>query len=81
MDRPLLSLRATLVLLLTVLAGLGAGVLAGLAGEGAARSALCALAAAGAAVPLFNGLVAVERPEPGCRASRTGDAEGGDGHA
>ncbi|MFI8266736.1 MULTISPECIES: hypothetical protein [unclassified Streptomyces] len=58
MDRSLLSLRATLVLLLATLAGAVAGVLAAFAGEGAARSVLCGLAAVGMAVPFFNRLVA-----------------------
>ncbi|MEU5162578.1 hypothetical protein AB0G74_23625 [Streptomyces sp. NPDC020875] len=69
MERPLLSLRATLVLLLAVLAGVGAGVLAGVAGEGTARSVLCGLAAAGLAVPFFDRLVGP--------AERSGGTSGG----
>ncbi|QDY75830.1 hypothetical protein [Streptomyces qinzhouensis] len=60
MERPLLSLRATLILLLGVLAGLGAGVLAGAAGENTARSVLCGLAATALAVPFFDKLVGLE---------------------
>ncbi|MEU9314866.1 hypothetical protein [Streptomyces sp. NPDC048295] len=60
MDRPLLSLRATLVLLLALLAGAAAGGLTALAGEGAPRSLLAGLAAAGLAVPFFNRLIDTE---------------------
>ncbi|WP_431045836.1 hypothetical protein ACQUSR_29825 [Streptomyces sp. P1-3] len=60
MDRPLLSLRTTLVLLLGSLAGAAAGVLTALAGEGAPRSVLASLAAAGLAVSFFNRLIATE---------------------
>jgi hypothetical protein len=60
MDRSLLSLRSTLVLLLAVLTGVGAGVLTKLAGDGTARSLLYGLAAAAAAVPFFDRLVAVD---------------------
>ncbi|MFJ4343313.1 hypothetical protein [Streptomyces sp. NPDC088915] len=59
-DRPLLSLRSTLVFLLAVLAGVVAGGLTAIAGEGAARSLLAGLAAAGLAVPFFNGLISTE---------------------
>ncbi|MEW1549870.1 hypothetical protein [Streptomyces tsukubensis] len=61
MERPLLSLRTTLILLLAVLAGLGAGVLAGAAGENTARSVLCGLAATALAVPFFDRLVGLDR--------------------
>ncbi|AEW99296.1 hypothetical protein [Streptantibioticus cattleyicolor] len=60
MDRSLLSTRAALVLSLAVAAGVGAGVLAALAGDGAARCVLCGLAAVGPAVPFFNTLVAAD---------------------
>lgn len=55
-ERLLLSLRSV-VLMLAVLVGAGAGVLTRLAGEGAARSALCGLTAIGLAVPFFNHLI------------------------
>ncbi|MEU9607872.1 hypothetical protein [Streptomyces sp. NPDC048057] len=80
MERPLLSPRSALVLLLAVLAGVGAGVLAALAGEGTARSVLCGLAAAGVAVPFFNGLVAPEAPAPAPPVHPSGRPEGGEGH-
>ncbi|MEU8543076.1 hypothetical protein AB0C52_24345 [Streptomyces sp. NPDC048717] len=57
MDRPLLSLRATLVFLLAVLAGAAAGTLTALAGEGTPRSVLAGLAVTGLAVPFFNRLI------------------------
>lgn len=58
MDRPLLSLRATLVFLLALLAGVAAGGLTALAGEGPPRSVLAGLTVAGAAVAFFNWLIA-----------------------
>ncbi|MER5747667.1 hypothetical protein ABT097_30900 [Streptomyces sp. NPDC002225] len=57
MDRPLLSLRTTLVFLLALLVGAAAGGLAALAGEGAPRSLLAGLGAAGLAVPFFDRLI------------------------
>ncbi|MEU9558267.1 hypothetical protein [Streptomyces fumanus] len=57
MDRPLLSLRSTLVFLLAMLAGAAAGGLTALAGENTPRSLLAGLAAAGVAVPFFNRLI------------------------
>ncbi|MGW7456767.1 hypothetical protein [Streptomyces sp. NPDC054797] len=72
MDRSLLSLRATLVLLLASLAGVVSGVLTAFAGEGIARSMLCALAATGLAVPFFNRLVAADpEGQPAQRQSGT----------
>ncbi len=58
MERPLLSVRSALVLLLAVLTGLGAGVLTGWAGVGIARCVLCGGAAFAVAVPFFDRLVA-----------------------
>ncbi|WUD78586.1 hypothetical protein OG937_46040 [Streptomyces sp. NBC_00510] len=77
MDRPLLSLRATLVFLLALLAGAAAGGLTALAGEGAPRSVLAGLTVAGVAVPFFNRLIdsdssAVQPSAP----AGTGVAEG-----
>ncbi|MGW8765930.1 hypothetical protein ACWGN5_25875 [Streptomyces sp. NPDC055815] len=63
MDRPLLSLRTTLVLLLALLAGGAAGGLTVLAGEGVPRSVLAGLAVAALAVPFFNRLVGAEAGE------------------
>lgn len=60
MDRPLLTMRSTLVLLLALLAGTAAGGLTALAGEGIPRSLLAALAAVGLAVPFFNRLIDTE---------------------
>ncbi|MFJ9821362.1 hypothetical protein ACIRU3_40125 [Streptomyces sp. NPDC101151] len=58
MERPLLTARAALVLLLAVLSGGVATVLAWTAGEGPSRSVLAGLATAGLAVPFFNRLIA-----------------------
>ncbi|MFB7360467.1 hypothetical protein [Streptomyces gardneri] len=63
MERPLLSLRTTLVLLLALLAGGTAGGLSVLAGEGVPRSVLAGLAVAALAVPFFNRLVGTEADE------------------
>lgn len=62
MDRPLLSLRSTLVFLLALLAGAAAGGLTALSGEGTPRSVLAGLAVAGIAVPFFNRLIDSDRP-------------------
>ncbi|WP_316784580.1 hypothetical protein [Streptomyces sasae] len=59
-DRPLLSMRATLVFLLALLAGMAAGGLTALAGEGTPRSLLAGLAVVGLAVPFFNRLIDTE---------------------
>jgi hypothetical protein len=59
-DRPLLSLRSALVFLLALLTGAAAGGLTVVAGEGAARGLLAALACAGVAVPFFDRLIAAE---------------------
>lgn len=59
-DRPLLSLRSTLVFLLAVFTGMVAGGLTALTGAGIARSLLTGLAAAGLAVPFFNNLISSE---------------------
>ncbi|GAB7109614.1 hypothetical protein JCM4814A_79290 [Streptomyces phaeofaciens JCM 4814] len=77
MDRPLLSLRSTLVFLLAVLAGAAAGGLTALAGDSTPRSVLAGLAVAGLAVPFFNRLIDSDtttvRPEG---PAGTGIAEG-----
>jgi len=78
-DRPLLSLRATLVFLLAVLAGAAAGGLTALAGESAPRSVLAGLGVTGVAVPFFNRLIdsdttAIRASEP----ASTGVGEGED---
>ncbi|WKX69047.1 hypothetical protein [Streptomyces sp. XD-27] len=77
MDQPLLSLRTTLVFLLASLAGATTGILTALAGEGAPRSVLGGLAAAGLAVPFFNHLIASE-PDQGRQRGHAGvgDREG-----
>ncbi|MFJ3306960.1 hypothetical protein ACIPSA_28360 [Streptomyces sp. NPDC086549] len=58
MDRSLVSVRAALVLLLAALAGVGAGLLSVLAGNGVAVGVLAGLTAAGGAVPVFNQVIA-----------------------
>ncbi|WP_406216806.1 hypothetical protein [Streptomyces decoyicus] len=60
MDRPLLSLRTTLVFLLAALGGTVAALLSWTAGEGVPQSVLVGLAAAGAAVSFFNRLIVAE---------------------
>ncbi len=79
MDRPLLSMRSSLIFLLAVLTGGVASGLTAAAGEGVARSLLAGLAAAGLAVPFFNRLIATEestvRPQGTTGASR-GEGEG-----
>lgn len=57
MDRPLLSMRSTLVFLLALLAGTTAAGLTALAGEGTPRSLLAGLTVVGLAVPFFNRLI------------------------
>jgi hypothetical protein len=54
---PLLSLRATVVLLLAMLTGFAAGVLAHLAGQPVAAAVLVGGGAAGAALALFHNLI------------------------
>ncbi|GAA3847466.1 hypothetical protein ACFS5L_35730 [Streptomyces phyllanthi] len=87
MARLPLTNRTALVLLLAVLAGVGAGTLATLAGDGPARSALCGLAAAGGAVQVFDLLItqgrhgdpsAVRRTRSSARRTRS-KARGGRG--
>ncbi|MFB7186935.1 hypothetical protein ACFC0C_24895 [Streptomyces sp. NPDC056178] len=60
MDQPLLSLRTTLVFLLALLAGVTAGGLTALAGEGTPHSLLAGLGVAGLTVPFFNRLIDAE---------------------
>ncbi|QFZ18461.1 hypothetical protein [Saccharothrix syringae] len=54
----LLGLRAALVLTLSILTGIGAGVLAALAGYHLAEAVLVGGAATGAAAALFNWVIA-----------------------
>ncbi|MFG2825040.1 hypothetical protein ACGFX4_37140 [Kitasatospora sp. NPDC048365] len=63
MRRSLLTMRSALVLLLAVLTGIGAGVLARLAGSPAAECVLYGVGALGAAVPFFDRLIAVPAEE------------------
>ncbi|WP_189930927.1 hypothetical protein [Streptomyces sulfonofaciens] len=79
MDRSLLSTRAALVCLLAVLVGLGAGLLSVCAGDAPARGVLCGLAAAGAAVPVFNQAITPEAGSRGRTAGRPSQARRGDG--
>ena len=57
-NRPLLSLRSTVVLTLALLSGLAAGTLSYAAGRKLPVSVLAGLAAAAAALPLFHGIIA-----------------------
>ncbi|MEV6314433.1 hypothetical protein [Streptomyces sp. NPDC051776] len=54
---PLLGLRAAIVFLLGLLAGVGAGVLTVLAGGGLASATLTGAAAAGAGVLFFHSII------------------------
>ncbi|GAA2333373.1 hypothetical protein OKJ48_23830 [Streptomyces kunmingensis] len=67
MERPLLTTRATLVLLLAILSGAAAAALSWWAGEGLARSVLAGLATTGLAVSFFNRLIAGENVRGGAR--------------
>ncbi|MFF3015447.1 hypothetical protein [Streptomyces sp. NPDC057939] len=77
MDRPLLSLRSTLVFLLALLAGTVAGGLTAIAGETTPRSLLVGLAVTGLAVPFFNRLIDTEATaiQPTSPADITGSAD------
>ncbi|WP_242895448.1 hypothetical protein [Actinomadura litoris] len=57
-DKPLVTVRAALVLTLGVLVGVGAGLLAGAAGRGLPESVLSGCAAAAAGLLLFHQLIA-----------------------
>ncbi|MFD7713091.1 hypothetical protein ACFV6E_03815 [Streptomyces sp. NPDC059785] len=79
MEPSLLSLRSTVVLLLAVLTGVGTGVLSLVGGSAGAVSVLHGAAAAGLAVPFFNGLVARETHCDRARETRSGRGRDG-GH-
>ncbi|WP_199583203.1 hypothetical protein [Streptomyces sp. DSM 110735] len=57
MEKPLLTARSALVLLLAVLSGAAVAALSLAAGEGVPRSALAGLGAVAPAVPFFNRLI------------------------
>lgn len=76
MDKPLLTARSALVLLLAVLSGGVAAALSLAAGETLSRSALAGLAAAALAVPFFNRLIEND-PVRACR--HTPEREEGEG--
>lgn len=79
-DRPLLSMRSTMVFLLALLAGAAAGGLTALAEEGTPHSLLAGLGVAGLAVPFFNRLI--DNEESGSRGYGSADLndEGGRRH-
>ncbi|MGW1076535.1 hypothetical protein [Streptomyces sp. NPDC002537] len=79
-DRPLLSLRTTLVFLLALLVGATAGILTAFAGEGMPRSVLAGLAAAGLAVSFFDRLIAAEPDGSQDRRGSGVSAGEGEGH-
>ncbi|MEU1969396.1 hypothetical protein ABZ541_29075 [Micromonospora sediminicola] len=54
---PLLSVRTTVILVLAALVGVGAGVLAALAGQPVPAAALVGGGAAGAAIALFRSFI------------------------
>ncbi|MFD5466570.1 hypothetical protein ACFWIQ_27625 [Kitasatospora sp. NPDC127059] len=64
MQRALLSTRATLVLLIGVLTGIGAGVLAAAGGGHPVRCVLYGAGAFGVSVPFVNRLVGDPAQEP-----------------
>ncbi|MCF3130138.1 hypothetical protein [Streptomyces olivochromogenes] len=76
MDKPLLTARSALVLLLAVLSGAIATALSLTAGENASRSTLAGLGAAALAVPFFNRLIEPDQ-ERTCR--HTPEREEGEG--
>ncbi|MFC9131338.1 hypothetical protein ACFT4A_31475 [Streptomyces sp. NPDC057099] len=57
MNRTLLTARSALILLLAVLCGIGAGVLATFAGAGPAEAVLSGITGIALAVPFFNSLI------------------------
>ncbi|MEV4677318.1 hypothetical protein AB0K34_37170 [Actinomadura sp. NPDC049382] len=60
-DKPLMTVRAALVLTLGVLAGIGAGLLTFASGRGLPESVLSGCASAAAGLLLFNQLVAKDQ--------------------
>ncbi|MFD7666083.1 hypothetical protein [Streptomyces sp. NPDC059788] len=77
MDRSLVSVRAALVLLLGVLAGVCAGLLSVLAGNAIVGGVLAGLAAAGGAVPVFNQVIAPDTARAGTAVRREAGTKGG----
>lgn len=63
MQRPLLSIRAALVFTLSLLTGIGAGVLSAVGGTPPSQCVLCGVGAFGLAVPFFDRLIAGTGPE------------------
>lgn len=80
MERSLLSLRSTLVFLLALLTGVGAGVLVVLAGRGTPRGVLYGVAAVGLAVPFFDRIVAADGRVPDGRVPDGRETGGDVGH-
>ncbi|MFI7246538.1 hypothetical protein [Streptomyces qinglanensis] len=74
MDRPLLTARSALVLLLALLSGLAATALTLWAGSDTPQSVLCGAGSTGLGVGFFNRLVAPEQP---ARSSHDTDPVGG----
>ncbi|MER5349417.1 hypothetical protein ABT093_03655 [Kitasatospora sp. NPDC002551] len=64
MQRALLSPRAALVLLIGLLAGIGAGILAAVGGVHPAQCVLYGVGAFGVSVPVVNQLIAGPEKEP-----------------
>lgn len=63
MRTPLLTVRAALVLTLSLLTGIGAGVLSAVGGTPPAQCVLCGAGAFGLAVPFFDRLIGRTGPE------------------
>ncbi|MFC0597945.1 hypothetical protein [Streptomyces palmae] len=80
MDQRLLPLRTALILLLASLTGVAVGILTALAGDGAPRSVLGGLAAAGLAVPFFDRVIASDPGEERRRESERAGAREGNGN-
>ncbi|MEU2726006.1 hypothetical protein [Streptomyces smyrnaeus] len=74
MDRPLLTARSALVLLLALLTGLAAAALTVWAGSEVPHSVLCGAGSTGLGVGFFNRLVAPDQP---ARGSHDTDPAGG----
>ncbi|CAL9629025.1 hypothetical protein G3260_006198 [Streptomyces albus] len=76
MEPHLLTARSALVLLLALLTGVGAAVLAVWAGSGLPQSLLCGAGSTGLAVGFFDRLVGPDPAGPRTHSRRTGGSRG-----
>lgn len=56
-EKPLLSVRSALILLMAILSGIGAGILTHAAGQPWPTAVLAGAGATGMAIPLFRGII------------------------